>query len=234
MVREVKLYGALAKFVGQRRFLAEINSAGEAVRMLLANFPGLERHMADQHYKVIVDNYESDLEQIHFPVSQTVKIVPVLGGAGGGTGKILAGVALVAFAIATAGAGSGFLGLGAGLTGTAATGPLAAGFAVQSGFVLGAAASTLIGSIGVALVLGGVSQLISPTPQMGTIGPLGGVGGTGRRQTSTEGTEFDPQESYSFSGIQNTSKQGVPVPVVYGETVVGSVVISAGIDVDTI
>ena len=233
MVREVKLYGALAKFVGQRRFLAEINSAGEAVRMLLANFPGLERHMADQHYKVIVDNYESDLEQIHFPVSQTVKIVPVLGGAGGGTGKILAGVALVAFAIATAGAGSGFLGLGAGLTGTAATGPLAAGFAVQSGFVLGAAASTVIGSIGVALVLGGVSQLLSPTPQLGQIGPASQSIGSSRT-TTTEGTEMDPQESYSFSGIQNTSRQGTPVPVVYGETIVGSVVISAGIDVDTI
>jgi hypothetical protein len=27
--------------------------------MLLANFPGLERHMADQHYKVIVDRLRS-------------------------------------------------------------------------------------------------------------------------------------------------------------------------------
>src|SRR5210317_1566486 len=98
MNREVKLYGPLAKFVGQRSFLAEINSAGEAVRMLLANFPGLQRHMADQHYKVIVDGYESDLEQIHYPASQTIKIVPVLGGAGGGVGKIIAGVALVAVA----------------------------------------------------------------------------------------------------------------------------------------
>jgi predicted phage tail protein len=89
MVREVKLYGALAKFVGQRRFLAEINSAGEAVRMLLANFPGLEQHMADQHYKVIVDNYESELEEINNPASQRIQIVPVLGGAGSGTGKIL-------------------------------------------------------------------------------------------------------------------------------------------------
>lgn len=232
-MREIKLYGALAKFVGQRRFLAEVNSAAEGIRMLLANFPGLERHMADQHYKVIVDNYESELDQIHFPASQTVKIVPVLGGAGGGTGRILAGVALVAFAIATAGAGSGFLGLGAGLTGTAATGPLAAGFAVQSGFVLGAAASVAIGSIGTALILGGVSQLLTPTPQIGSFGPAS-VGNARSRNTSTQATELDPQESYSFSGIQNTSRQGTPVPVVYGETIVGSVVISAGIDVDTI
>ena len=229
MEKEVRLYGPLAKFVGQRKFLAEISSAGEAIRMLLANFPGLERHMADQHYKVIVDGYESDLEEIHYPASQTIKIVPVLGGAGGGAGKIVAGVALVAFAIATAGVGSGFLGLGAGLTG--AVGPFAGG--LTSGFILGSAASTVIGSIGVALVLGGVSQLLSPTPQLAQIGPASQSMGGGRT-TTTEGTEMDPQESYSFSGIQNTSRQGTPVPVVYGETIVGSVVISAGIDVDTI
>ncbi len=50
MNREVRVYGPLARFVGQRRFLAEVNSAGEAVRMLLANFPGLQRHMSDLLY----------------------------------------------------------------------------------------------------------------------------------------------------------------------------------------
>ena len=43
-------------------------------------------------------------------------------------------------------------------------------------------------------------------------------------------SEEDPRKSYSFSGVQNTSRQGVPVPVVYGEVLVGSVVISAGVD----
>jgi predicted phage tail protein len=227
MEKEIRLYGPLAKFVGQRKFLAEISSAGEAIRMLLANFPGLERHMADQYYKVIVDSHESDLDEIHYPASQTIKIVPVLGGAGGGTGKILAGVALVAFALIAGPAAGGFLGLGASAFGTAATATTAA-----TGFVLGAGAAAVIGSVGVALILGGVSQLLSPTPQLGQIGPASqSLGG---RNTTTEGTEMDPQESYSFSGIQNTSRQGTPVPVVYGETIVGSVVISAGIDVDTI
>jgi predicted phage tail protein len=227
MEREVKVYGPLAKFVGQRRFLAEINSAGEAVRMLLANFPGLERHMADQHYKVIVDGYDSDLDELHNPASQTIKIVPVLGGAGGGVGKILAGVALIAAAIVIGPAAGGFLGLGAGLGG--ATG---AGAALSMGLV-GGAFATAVGAVGAALVLGGVSQLLSPTPQIGQIGPGSMNPGAGRN-TTTQGTELDPQESYSFSGIQNTSRMGLPVPVVYGETVVGSVVISAGIDVDTI
>jgi len=222
MKREVKLYGPLAKFVGQRRFLAEINNAGEAVRMLLANFPGLERHMADQHYKVIVDGFESELEEIHYPASQSIKIVPVLGGAGGGVGKVIAGIALVAIAIAAPGVGlfaGGSLGFGvvAGATGFAA------------------AAAAVGGTIGLALIAGGVAQLLSPTPQLAQIGPASStLGGGAGRNTTTEGTELDPQESYSFSGIQNVSRQGTPVPVVYGETIVGSVVISAGIDVDTI
>ena len=227
MEKEVRLYGPLAKFVGQRKFLAEISTAGEAVRMLLANFPGLERHMADQYYKVIVDGHDSALDEIHYPSSQTIKIVPVLDGAGGGTGNILAGVALVAFAIVAGPAAGGFLGLGASAFGTAATATAGA-----TGFVLGAGAAVAIGSIGAALILGGVSQLLSPTPQIGQIGPASTTGGF--RQTTTEGTEMDPQESYSFSGIQNTSRMGLPVPLVYGETIVGSVVISAGIDVDTI
>lgn len=220
MEREVRLYGPLAKFVGQRKFLAEVASAGEAVRMLLANFPGLEKHMADQYYKVIVDGYDSDLDEIHYPASQSIKIVPVLGGAGGGTGKILAGVALVALAIVGGPIAGGFLGLGAGVGGGAVTG------------FLGAAAANIIGAVGTALILGGVSQLLSPTPQLGQIGPASMSPGAG--STTTEGTELDPQESYSFSGIQNTSRQGTPVPVVYGETIVGSVVISAGVDVDNI
>lgn len=225
-MREIKLYGALAKFVGQRQFVAEISSAGEAVRMLIANFPGLEQHMADQHYKVIVDNYESDLDEINYPASQTIKLVPVLGGAGGGVGKIVAGVALVAAAIVIGPAAGGFLGLGAGLGG--ATG---AGTAISMGLV-GGAFATAVGAVGTALILGGVSQLLAPTPQIGSFGPAS-VGGRGRNE-STQATELDPQESYSFSGIQNTSRQGTPVPVVYGETIVGSVVISAGIDVDDI
>jgi predicted phage tail protein len=61
-------------------------------------------------------------------------------------------------------------------------------------------------------VLGGIAQLLTPTPKISQ-------------------DEGDPRKSFSFSGIQNTNRAGVPVPVVYGETLVGSVVISAGIDI---
>jgi predicted phage tail protein len=65
---------------------------------------------------------------------------------------------------------------------------------------------------GASLVIGGIAQLLTPTPKISQ-------------------DEGDPRKSFSFSGIQNVSRAGVPVPVVYGETLVGSVVISAGIDI---
>jgi predicted phage tail protein len=70
--------------------------------------------------------------------------------------------------------------------------------------------------VGASLVLGGVAQLLTPVPKV--------------PQGAASNTDQDPRKSYSFSGIQQTSRQGVPVPVVYGETLVGSVVISAGVD----
>jgi predicted phage tail protein len=52
MLRKIKLYGELATFIGHRVLEADVASAAEAVRFLLANWPELEAHMNDQHYRV--------------------------------------------------------------------------------------------------------------------------------------------------------------------------------------
>lgn len=198
MLREIRVYGRLAKFLKRRVFRAEVASAAEAVRFLLANFPQLEKHMAEQHYRVSVGDYDLAEGELHDPAGQQqIRIVPVMAGAGA-VGRIIAGVALIALAsIVTFGTVGGL-------------------------FAAGALNSAVFG-IGASLALGGVAQLLSPVPQITS--PA-----SGPSASSTAETEFDPQKSYSFSGIQNTSSQGVPVPLIYGETIVGSVVISAGID----
>lgn len=190
MLRKIRVYGQLAKFLGKRVFRAEISSAAEAIRFLLANFPQLEQHMADQHYRVCVGDYNLKLGELHDPSGQQeIKIIPVLAGAGGeaGIGQILLGIALIAVAIFVPAAAVGGM--------------------------------TLLGLIGGALVLTGTATLLMPTqPRTGPI-------------TSTN-TKKDPQQqSYSFSGIQNTSRQGLPLPILMGEVVCGSITISAGIDV---
>lgn len=189
-MREIRVYGRLAKFLGKRVFRAEVASAAEAVRFLVANFPQLERHMADQHYRVSVGKEDLSTDELHDPAGQqTIRIIPVLVGAGA-VGRIIGGVALLAAAF------------------------LIPGFAAWAG----PTAFSLIVGVGASLVLGGVAQLLTPVPQVYAPGASGA------------NSEKDPRKSYSFSGIQNTSRQGVPVPIVYGETLVGSVVISAGID----
>jgi predicted phage tail protein len=176
MLRKIKLYGKLAKFIGHRVLEADVATAAEAVRFLVANWPEVERHMADQHYRVSIGTYDIDLEELHHPAGAApISFVPVVAGAGA-VGRILAGIAIIAFAIVTAGAGIAGLGLG-----------------------FSASTAISIGLVGASLIIGGIAQLLTPTPSTGT-------------------DEGDPRKSFSFSGIQNVSRAGVPVPVVYGET----------------
>ena len=99
-MRKVRLYGQLAEFVGRKVIEADLSSAAEAVRMLIANFPELDGHMADRHYKVLVGDGALTLDDLHNPVGQEeIKIVPVIVGAGGNIGSILAGIALISVAV---------------------------------------------------------------------------------------------------------------------------------------
>jgi predicted phage tail protein len=187
MLRKIKLYGKLAKFIGHRVLEADVATAAEAVRFLLANWPEAEAHMNDQHYRVSIGTYDIDLEELHHPAGAApISFVPVVAGAGA-VGRILIGVALIAASIFIPGS--------------------TAIFATTFGKI-----SLGVGLFGASLVIGGVAQLLTPTPKISN-------------------DEGDPRKSFSFSGIQNVSRAGVPVPVVYGETLVGSVVISAGIDI---
>lgn len=186
MLRRIKLYGKLAKFIGHRILEADVSSAAEAVRFLLANWPELEQHMADQHYRVSVGTYALDKDELHDPAGQQeISIAPVVAGAGT-VGRIILGAVLI---------GLSFI---PGLQAAAIFG---------SKLTVGAA----LLSLGGGLVLGGVAQLLTPTPKM-------------------QAVDQDPRKTYNFSGIQQTSRQGTPVPVVYGKTLLGSIVISAGVD----
>ena len=61
---------------------------------------------------------------------------------------------------------------------------------------------------------------------------LTGVAGLLSPTIAAPDIDNDPRNNNSFSGVQNTSREGIPVPVAYGEVIVGSVVISAGLNVE--
>ena len=202
MLRKLKLYGELANFVGHKEFEIQVDSLAKAVSFLVNNFPQVEKFMNPQYYQVKVGNYAVNEQEIHHPIGQEdIHFVPVIAGAGGGTGKVLLGAALIGLAFATGGASLTF-----------AQVPLAnAGALTGVAFSSGIAKAAVY--LGGALVLSGVSEMLFPVPK-----------------PQEFKSEQDPQLSFSFSGTQNTSRAGTPVPIVYGEIVTGSVVISGAVD----
>ena len=202
MLRKVRLYGQLAKFIGKRVLEADISTAAESVKFLIANFPGAEQHIANNHYRVQVAGTDLAIEEVGLPIgADDVKLIPVVGGAGGkGAWKIIAGITLIGVAILLPGAAP-VLG--------------STGFSAAAGAGAWGAAAAFAGNIGIALVLSGVADMLTPTPK-------------------TPEFEDDPINSFSFSGVQNTGRAGTAVPVCYGEVMTGSVVISAELDVDQV
>ena len=107
--------------------------------------------------------------------------------------------------------GASFLFPGAGLFGTTSA------FGAAAGTGIGTTIGTALSAVGATMILGGVSGMLFPQPE--------------QPDFSNEG---DPRISFNFSGTQNTSRAGTPVPIVYGEIFTGSVVISAAIDTEQV
>ena len=212
MLRKIKLHGELAEFLGQDEFEAVVKTTAEAVKFLITNFPKLEAYMSNRYYQVLVGDNELDKDQIHDPVGKSeIHFVPVISGAGGSSfNRILLGGALI---------GASFLFPGAGMFGTVSFGGQIASGTTLGTFVAGNAVMTGIGTalsaIGAGMVLNGVSEILFPLP-------------------TPEEQEDDPRISFNFSGVQNTSRAGTAHPIVYGEIVCGSVVISASVDTNQV
>ena len=210
MMRVIKVYGKLAKHLGQRSFKAVARTPAEAVRFLVANFPELRSVMRDDSYSISVGRHQLPIgdkpEFLHYPAGSddAIRIIPVITGAGGNFGKILMGAALIGLAFVP---GVGALTAAQVQAGTAA-----------SATVFGTGLTTLGAisfSVGASLVLQGIAGIISPVPK-------------------TPEMDSDPRENFSFSGVQNTSRSGVVVPVIYGEVVTGSITISAGLNTEDV
>ena len=212
-MKVVKVYGALKKRLGQGRFEFDVATPAEAIRALCANFPGLQKWIIDSEqdgigYKVKVGKEaieEDSLEAFHYPWSERdiFSIRPVLTGAGRGWGRVLVGALMIGAAIYLGPAGAGFMSAGKGALTT-------------SGFTMGAAASTFVGSLGASIALGGIAEMISPVPKMPDM------------------KEANNLQNYSFSGVTNTAQVGTPIPIAYGRLYVGSSVVSSGLDVDQV
>ena len=201
MLKTIKLYGDLREITGHSELDAHVNSVGDSIRFLLMNWPQLEAHMNTQHYQVLTDGTDIGEEEIHYPVAEEIKIVPVIAGAGGNTGKILLGAAMIGLAFATAGSS------------VAAAG----GLMSKAGWAAASWTTTSLFTIGAGFAIAGVSGILFPLPK-----------------PEKFENDQDPRISFDFGGTPNTSRAGTTHPIVYGEIMTGSTVISMNLTTDQV
>ena len=211
-MKVVKVYGALRKRLGQCRFEFEAATPAQAIKALCVNFPGLDKWLIDSEkdgvaYRVAVSKEKATEENVApllmpFSDREVFSITPVVAGAGGGFGRALLGAALISVAIFNPAVGFSFSQGGFAFMGAGAA-------------TFGAKLAIAAGTLGIGLVLSGVAEMVSPQPSLDS--------------TLDEAVQL---ESFTFSNVVNTSRQGMPVPIAYGRLFVGSAVISSGLDVD--
>ncbi len=188
MLKKIKVYGTLRKFLGQAEFEVDLNTPKEAISFLVCNFKGIEEHMAEQFYTIQVGARKITEDLLNLKTQDDIKIIPVVHG---NFFPILLGA-----------------------------GALFGASAITAGTFLG---STLLvnalTAIGTSMLIDGVTSMLSP--QQDTMSP------------TSQQSSLDPAalaSNYSFTGLTNISNAGVPVNLVYGEILVGSIVVSNGVD----
>lgn len=185
----VKFYGNLKQFGTEFKF--EVKDTAEVIRALCSQIKGFRQVLQQGYYKVRIGRDYLNPETLEKGLfyclkdGQTVHFTPVIKGAkSGGVFQTILGVALI---------GVSFFIPAAGLLG---------GVITRAG----------VFGMGVALTLGGVSQMLTKTPTMGEV------------------DDKEKKQSTSFSNLGNLVAQGRPVPLAYGQILTGSLVISQGVE----
>ena len=224
MQQVVRLLGDLGERYGAEHAYHNLRSPAEAIKLLCVNYPALQKELAEAHlhgveYRVVQAGVDLSRDDLRLPLGKNdLLITPVIAGSGS-VGRTILGIALIAAALYFAPAAVAGGGGPTGFFGATGFGGLSAG------------ASSAIGSLGAALVLGGISEMISPQP---TLAPL--RGGDRMKPTRTDGPQSvtrgaDGTQTYAYTGAANTVGLGATIPVAYGEVLIGSHLLSANVEV---
>ncbi len=195
-MRKIYLHGELGEKFGFEIEL-DVQTAAEAVRALCVNFEGFEAVMRHGEFHVVRGHDIDKGRDLDLELCQTYRlgkaplhIAPyVAGSKRGGILKVVLGVALI---------GAAFLFSGGALATAVAPGMLGGGFTYGN-----------MALLGVALAVGGISQMLTPQEK-----------------------DNKKEDSYLFNGPGNTYDQGGALPLVYGEVITGGVLASIGVDIE--
>ena len=215
MQHKILLLDELGDRWGKTHIYHDLKSPCEAVKLLFINYPDLKSYFATAHeggisFTVVQAGEFLSYEDLSLPLGQNdLVITPVVTGSRGAIKAIIG----VGFILATGGFGAGAGTALFGMTGKTAV--AIAGVASKVGF---------------ALLLSGVSDMISPQPQIPSFefdAPLSGfTGGAGGITRGSDGSQ-----SYAYTGAANTVGLGKTIPVVYGKALIGGHILSTNIEV---
>lgn len=188
----VILHGQLAKKFG-KRFDLEISSPLEGIRALSTLKQGFDEQFRDGSYYIYTQSNKTRTylteDTVKLSTKDEIHIVPsVSGGKSKGTGKLIAGVALMGVAFIP-GLNAAVFGALAGVAAPSGVGSAALHATLASVASVSAKAAFLGG---LTTALGGASQLIAPK-----------IG--------------EEKESSLFSGTPESVTEGAAVPLVYGD-----------------
>jgi predicted phage tail protein len=203
MLRDIYLHGALRERFGGHFALA-VETPRETVRALCAVLPDFRHAIEQGEWRLVVRRpgksaIPLDIDGLGWRLRKGHLHIVPAASGSGGRGV---GKAIIGVAlIAAAFAIPAAVGASAGMA-TSLFGPVAGISISYSNVAL----------FGVSLLLSGVAQMLSPQPK-----PTGQFQGA------------DARPSYLITGPQNIARQGVPVPLAYGQCMIGSVLVSAGL-----
>lgn len=202
-MRRIYLHGAIGKKYG-KFFDLEVETAGEAIRAIAANFPEFLNDIRAGAWHIVrgktikngLSLGEDELRAFKLGNAPLHILAYVAGSKNAGGLKMIIGAAVIGAAVVFSG----------GTLAAPLTGLLTAGGSLT---VYGNMAM-----IGVAMMVSGASSLLTPD------------------QTTNE--DSSKSSSYTMAGPGNAYAQGSPIPLVYGEVITGGVMISGGIDVERV
>ncbi|ECT9716450.1 tail assembly protein [Salmonella enterica] len=176
----LRLYGDLQRF--GKRFDLSIKTAAEGLHALYLQIPGLRQKIQEGWYQVRIAGKDVTPDDVTARLHEPLPSGAVIHIVPRMEGAKNGGMfQFVAGAVlAVVGYALGWTGIGA-----------------------------VVGSIGVSMMIGGISQMLSPTPK-----------------SPTSSHADNGKASVYFSSVDNMIAQGNPVPIPYGEIMCGSRVIS--------
>ncbi len=204
-MKVVKVYGALRKRLGQCRFEFDVATPAQAIKALCVNFPGLDKWLIDSEQDGV--GYRVTIGKEHITDDLSPLVMPW-------SEKEVFSITPV---VAGAGRGAGQIFLGLAIIGLSmGVGAIASAGVTLGGFAGIGTVGTAFASIGLSIALSGIATSISPQPEPSSL------------------DESVQLESFTFSNVVNTSRQGMALPIAYGRLFVGSAVLSSGLDVDQV